>query len=132
MYAHYAQSDCTVHTAFEMVHLLQRAPASLASSHHYVPQTPLEQSDELYPQLLRFSLPDTNLERHHNTNSGPISIKISIGIIRNHLPDTLSPFLELSRPWLWGAVLLKLCCNGIFSFGVLSTNHTLSYQIIIT
>jgi hypothetical protein len=54
----YAQSDCTVHTAFEMVHLLQRAPASLASSHHYVPQTPLEQSDELHPQLLRFTLPE--------------------------------------------------------------------------
>jgi hypothetical protein len=43
---------------------------------------------------------NTNLERHHNTCSGAISIKISIGIIRNHLPDTLSPFLELPRPWL--------------------------------
>jgi hypothetical protein len=74
----------------------------------------------------------TNLERHHNTCSGAISIKISIGIIRNHLPDTLSPFLELPRPWLWGAALLKLSCNGIFSFGVLSTDPTLSYQIIIT
>jgi hypothetical protein len=39
-----------------MVHLLQRAPASLASSHHYVPQTPLEQSDKLHPQLLRSPL----------------------------------------------------------------------------
>jgi hypothetical protein len=33
---------------------------------------------------------------------------------------------------LWGAALLKLSCNGIFSFGVLSTDPTLSYQIIIT
>jgi hypothetical protein len=74
----------------------------------------------------------TTRERHHNTCSGAISIKISIGIIRNHLPDTLSPFLELPRPWLWGAALLKLSCNGIFSFGVLSTDPTLSYQIIIT
>jgi hypothetical protein len=41
-----------------MVHLLQRALASLASSHHYAPQTPLEQSDELHPQLLRSPLPE--------------------------------------------------------------------------
>jgi hypothetical protein len=81
---------------------------------------------------LRILQVNTNLERHHNTCSGAISIKISIGIIRNHLPDTLSPFLELPRPWLWGAALLKLFCNGIFSFGVLSTDPTLSYQIIIT
>jgi hypothetical protein len=75
---------------------------------------------------------NTNFGHHHNTCSEGISIKISIGIIRNHLPDTLSPFLELPRPWLWGAALLKLLCNGIFSFGVLSTGHILSYQIIIT
>jgi hypothetical protein len=72
----------------------------------------------------------TNLERHHNTSSGPISIKISIGIIRNHLPDTLSPFLELPRPWLWGAALLKLFCDGIFSFGVLSTGHHSQHHLI--
>jgi hypothetical protein len=41
-----------------MVHLLQRAPASLASSHHYALQTPLEQSDKLHPQLLRSPLPE--------------------------------------------------------------------------
>jgi hypothetical protein len=58
MYARYAGSDCTVHTAFEMVHLLQRAPASFASSHHYALQTPLEQSDKLHPQLLRSPLPE--------------------------------------------------------------------------
>jgi hypothetical protein len=73
---------------------------------------------------------NTNFGRHHNTCSGAISIKILIGIIRNHLPDTLSPFLELPRPWLWGAALLKLSCNGIFSFGVLSTGHLSQHHLI--
>jgi hypothetical protein len=68
--------------------------------------------------------------RHHNTCSGAISIKILIGIIRNHLPDTLSSFLELPRPWLWGAALLKLPCDGIFSFGVLSTGHLGQHHLI--
>jgi hypothetical protein len=84
------------------------------------------------PAKIEVGVQNTNLERHHNTCSGAISIKISIGIIRNHLPDALSPFLELPRPWLWDAALLKLPFNIIFSFGVLSTGHTLSYQIIIT
>jgi hypothetical protein len=75
---------------------------------------------------------NTNFGHHYNTFSGAIFVKISIVIIRNHLPDTLSPFLELLRPWLWGAALLKLSCNGTYSFGVLSTDHILSYQIIIT
>jgi hypothetical protein len=75
---------------------------------------------------------NTNFGHHYNTCSGATFIKISIVIIQNHLPDTLSPFLELLRPWLWDAALLKLSCNGIFSFGVLSTDPILSYQIIIT
>jgi hypothetical protein len=44
MYACYVQSHCTVHIIFGMAHLLQRAPACLPSSHHHVPQTPLELS----------------------------------------------------------------------------------------
>jgi hypothetical protein len=79
---------------------------------------------------MRFLTHNTNFGRHQNTCSGAISIKISIGIIRNHLPDTLSPFLELPRPWLWGAALLKLPCNGIFSFGVLSTGHLSQHHLI--
>jgi hypothetical protein len=58
-YARYAQSDCTVCSAFELAHLLQRVPASLPSSYHYAPQTPLEQSDVPHPQLLRSLLPES-------------------------------------------------------------------------
>jgi hypothetical protein len=57
-YARYAQSDCTTRSAFVLAHLLQRALASLASSHHYVPQTPLEQLDESHSQLSRSLLPE--------------------------------------------------------------------------
>jgi hypothetical protein len=57
-YARCAQPNYKVYTVFEMVHLLQRAPASLASSHHYAPQTPSEQSDEPHPQLLKSLLPE--------------------------------------------------------------------------